>query len=90
VTYTDRDLSNPKTQTTFKEAASPAWIQDVLSAIYFVRAQKLNEGDVIPVAIRRRRGLQYRVIVGKREEVKLDLGVFKTVRLDAKVSDGAS
>lgn len=89
VTYTDRDLSNPKPQTTFKEAASPEWIQDVLSAIYFVRAQKLNEGDVIPLAISDG-GEVYNieVIVGKREEVKLDIGAFKTVRLDAKVFDG--
>ncbi|MFY9610821.1 MAG: DUF3108 domain-containing protein [Blastocatellia bacterium] len=89
VTYTDRDLSNAKAQPEFKEAASPAWIQDVLSAIYFVRAQKLNERDVIPVAISDG-GEVYNieVVVGKRDEVKLALGQFKTVRLDAKVFDG--
>lgn len=89
VTYTDRDLSNARAQPTFKEAASPAWIQDVLSAIYFVRAQKLNEGDVIPVPISDG-GKVYNaeVVVGKGEEMKLALGQFKTVRLDAKVFDG--
>ena len=89
VTYTDRDLSNPKSQPAFKEAASPAWIQDVLSTIYFVRARTLNEGDVIPVSISDG-GEVYNieVVVGKREEMKLALGQFKTVRLDAKVFDG--
>lgn len=89
VAYTDRDLSNAKAQPTIKEAASPAWIQDVLSAIYFVRAQKLNEGDVIPVPISDGGEVfNIEVVVGKRYEVKLALGQFKTVRLDAKVFDG--
>jgi uncharacterized protein DUF3108 len=89
VKYTDRDLSNPRSEPTFKEAVSPAWIQDVLSAIYFVRARKLNEGDVIPMPISDG-GEVYNVemVVGKREEMKLALGHFKTVRLDAKVFDG--
>lgn len=89
VTYSDRDLSKAGEPPTIKEAPSPPWIQDVLSAIYFVRAQKLNQGDVIPVAITDG-GAVYNVevVVGKREVVKLALGQFPTVRLDAKVFDG--
>jgi hypothetical protein len=89
VAYSDRDLSNVGATPTTKEAPSPPWIQDVLSAIYLVRAQKLNEGEVIPVAISDG-GEVYNieVVVGKRERLKLDLGQFNTVRLDAKVFDG--
>ncbi|HSO76730.1 MAG TPA: DUF3108 domain-containing protein [Blastocatellia bacterium] len=89
VTYSDRDLSKAGAPPTIKEAPSPPWIQDVLSAIYFVRAHKLKEGDVIPVAISDG-GEVYNVevVVGKREGVKLALGQFRTVRLDAKVFDG--
>jgi hypothetical protein len=89
VTYTERNPSDIKTPSKIKEAASPVWIQDVLSAIYFVRTQKLMEGDVIPIPISDG-GDVYNidVVVGKREELKSDLGKFKTVRLDAKVFDG--
>src|SRR5262245_3338398 len=51
ITYSDRDLANAKSEPKLKEKASPSWIQDLLSAIYFVRTQPLNEGDVIPVPI---------------------------------------
>lgn len=89
VTYSDRDLSNARALPTTKEAPSPTWIQDVLSAIYFVRAQKLNEGEVIPVAISDG-GEVYNVevVVGKREGIRLALGQFSTVRLEARVFDG--
>lgn len=89
VTYTERDLSDPKAQPKVKEAGSPAWTQDVLSAIYFLRAQKLDEGDVIAIPISDAADIyNIEVVVGKREELKLDLGNFKAARLDAKVFDG--
>jgi hypothetical protein len=89
VTYTERDLSDTKAQPKVKEAGSPAWTQDVLSAMYFLRAQKLNEGDVIAIPISDAADIyNIEVVVGKREELKLDLGNFKAARLDAKVFDG--
>jgi hypothetical protein len=51
VTYTDRDLANTTTKPTVKEAASPTWIQDLLSAIYYMRLANYKEGDVIPIPI---------------------------------------
>ncbi|HWO00740.1 MAG TPA: DUF3108 domain-containing protein [Blastocatellia bacterium] len=89
VSYTDRDLSSPKATPKVKEASSPPWIQDVLSAIYLVRALTLKEGEVIPIPISDS-GAVYTVeaVVGKREEVKVALGTFKTIQLDAKVFDG--
>ncbi len=89
VTYTDRDLLKPKSEPTVKEKPSPLWVQDLLSAIYFVRAQPLKEGDVVSVPISDAAEIHnIEVVVGKREEVKTALGRFKAVQLNAKVFDG--
>ena len=89
VTYIDRDLSQSTGEANVKEASSPSWIQDILSATYFVRTQKLNQGDVIQVPISDG-GQVYNieVVVGRREEVKVNSIKFKTIMLDAKVFDG--
>lgn len=89
VTYTDRDLANSKSAAKVKEKPSPTWIQDLLSAIYFVRTQPLKEGDVIPVPISDG-GEVYNieVIAGKHEEIKTGAGKFKAIQLNAKVFDG--
>ena len=89
VTYTDRDLANEKTAPKIKEKPSPSWVQDLLSAIYFVRTQPLREGDVLTVPISDG-GEVYKIdiVAGKREEIKTDAGKFKTIQLNAKVFDG--
>lgn len=89
VTYIDRDLSKSAGEAKVKEASSPSWIQDILSATYFVRTQRLNQGDVIQVPISDG-GQVYNieVVVGRREEVKVNSIKFKAIILDAKVFDG--
>lgn len=89
VTFTDRDLTDAKAEPKIKQAPSPAWIQDMISACYFVRTQKLHDGDVIAIPISDG-GAVYNieVIVEKREEIKVDAGKFKAIRLNAKVFDG--
>jgi hypothetical protein len=61
----------------------------MLSACYFVRTQKLDEGEAISMPITDE-GKVYNieVVAGKREDVKVDAGRFKTIRLDAKIFDG--
>ncbi len=89
VTYTDRDLVNEKAEPRVHETAAPTWVQDTLSACYFVRTQKLNQGDVISVPISD--GPQVYnidVIVGKREKIKVDARKFDTVVLEVKAFDG--
>ncbi len=89
VTFTERDLANAKAEPKIKQAVSPSWIQDMLSACYFVRTQKLNEGDVIPIPISDGGQIyNIEVVVGKREEVKVDAGKFKAIKLNAKIFDG--
>jgi hypothetical protein len=89
VTYTDRDLANSKNTPKVKEKASPRWIQDLLSTIYFVRAQPLREGDVIAVPISDA-GEVYNieVIAGKREEIKTGGKKYTVIQLNAKVFGG--
>ena len=89
VIYTDRDLTSTKSEPKIKEKSSPIWIQDLLSTIYFVRAQPLKEGDVIQVPISDG-GHVYNieVIAGKREEIKSGGTKYKAIQLNAKVFDG--
>jgi uncharacterized protein DUF3108 len=89
VRYTDRDLANEKTEPKIKEKPSPSWVQDLLSAIYFVRTQQLKEGDVLAVPISEG-GEVYNIdiVVGKREEIKTVAGKFKAIQLNAKVFGG--
>jgi uncharacterized protein DUF3108 len=89
VTYTDRDLANPKIEPKIKEKPAPAWIQDLLSTIYFVRTQPLKETDVIPVPISDGGDIyNIEVIAVKREEIKTGAGKFNAIQLNAKVFDG--
>lgn len=89
VTFTDRDLVNPNAEPKTRQAASPAWIQDMISACYFVRTQKLHDGDVMAIPISDGGAVYHiEVVVEKREEVKVDAGKFKAIRLNAKVFDG--
>jgi len=89
VTYSDLDLASKKSTPKVKEKPSPSWIQDLLSAIYYVRAQSLKEGDVIPVPISDA-GEVYNIeiVTGKREEVKTSTGKVSAILLNAKVFDG--
>lgn len=89
VRFTHRDLTKEKDERRVNESDSPSWLQDMLSACYFIRTQKLDEGDVISIPISDE-GKVYtiEVIVGKREEVKVDAGKFRTIKLDAKIFDG--
>ena len=90
VTYTDRDLANTASKPTVKEAASPTWIQDLLSAIYYMRLANFKEGNVIPIPISDG-GVVYNIellVLGKREEITVGAGKFKTILLEARIFDG--
>jgi len=89
VIYTDRNLADSSAKPAVKEEVSPRWILDLLSAVYFLRAQKLEEGSTIPVPISDAcKVYNIDVVVEKREELKVDAGRFNTVKLDVKAFDG--
>jgi hypothetical protein len=87
--YTDRDLANTKSVPEVKEGNGPLWIQDTISALYFLRTLKLEQGKVIAIPITDY-GQVYNIeiVVGKSEEIRVDAGKFKTIMLDAKIFDG--
>lgn len=89
VVYTERNLSDASAKPTVKEGVSPAWMLDILSAIYYLRVQKLEAGNIITVPVSEA-GKTYNidVVVGKREEIKVDAGKFEAVKLDVKAFDG--
>lgn len=89
VIYTEKNLLDKSSPPKVKEADSPAWMLDVLSAIYYLRTQKLEQGKTIPLPLSEG-GNAYGVeaIVIGREEVKVSAGKFRAVKLDVKAFDG--
>ena len=87
--YVERDLKDRSVAPKTKERKAPEWLQDIVSMCFFFRTRDLKEGAVFPIALTDT-GEVYNVefVVGKREEVKIDAGTFKTVMLDAKIFDG--
>ncbi len=89
VIYTERNLADKNAKPKVKESESPNWIQDLLSAVYFLRTQPLVVGSTTAVPISDA-GKVYNVdvIARQREEIKVDAGKFKTVKLDVKAFEG--
>lgn len=89
VIYTEKNLLDKSSQPKVKEADSPAWMLDVLSAIYYLRTQKMEPGKTIPLPLSEG-GKAYNVeaTVTGREEVKVAAGKFRAVKLDVLAFDG--
>jgi hypothetical protein len=87
--YSERDLNNASAEPKVKQADSPRWVQDLLSAVYFARTQRLKEGGKIAVPISDG-GKLYNIelIAGKHEEIKTGAGKFNALQLDAKIFNG--
>jgi hypothetical protein len=88
VTYSERDLtkgSGPK----IKQADSPKWVHDALSAIYFARTLPLKEGSSFTIPISGEgRVYHIEVVVKDREQIAANSVNFRAVRLEAKIFDG--
>lgn len=84
----EKDL---KTGATVRNAQfpTPACVQDILSALYYVRARPMNIGQLIDVPINDgSKTIQLRVEVQAEEDVKTDLGVIRAIRVEPAVFDG--
>jgi hypothetical protein len=89
VIYSEKNLLNKTAQPKVKEADSPAWVLDVLSAIYYLRAMKLEQGKIIPIPLSEGGNVyNVEVIVVGVEEIKVDAGKFRAIKLDVKAFDG--
>lgn len=89
VTYIERDLISESTPPKVKEAESPSWVQDALSAIYLVRTKSLKEGERITVPISdAAKVYNIEVVAVGIDNIKVDAGRFKAMKLDAKIFGG--
>ena len=89
MTYTFHNAADKDSAPQTKELPSPGWAQDILSVFYFARTQDLKDGAVIPLPILFEGNLHNtEMVVEKREEVKVDAGKFKAIKVNAKVFSG--
>ena len=88
-TYTVKDLSRKPLADKLVRAESPAWVQDLLSAVYYIRARRLNEGDKITIPIIEAARLYHiDVVAGKHEEVAAGKSKYRALRLDVMAFGG--
>jgi len=86
VKYLTTDLNKPGAPPRAKPLPRQDGMLSLLSAIYFVRLQKLKEGQMISFPVSTdEENYQFDILVGKRESLKTDCGKVKTVRLEPKL-----
>jgi hypothetical protein len=86
VKYLTIDANNPAAQRRAKPLPREEGMLSLLSAIYFVRLQKLKEGQMITFPVSSdETNYQFEVFVGKRESIKTDCGKVKTVKLEPRL-----
>jgi len=89
VKFTAKDLNNAQAPPREKSAVREEGMLDLISAFYFVRLQKLKEGQLVRFPVNDD-GVNYwfDVVVGKREKLKTECGKVKTIRLEPKLFHG--
>jgi hypothetical protein len=86
VKYLTTDLIKPDAPPRAKPLPLEDGMLSLLSAIYFVRLQKLKEGEMLTFPVSAdEANYQFEVLVGKRESLKTECGKVKTVRLEPKL-----
>jgi hypothetical protein len=86
VKYLTTDLTKPDAPPRAKPLPREDGMLTLLSAIYFVRLQKLKEGQMLSFPVSAdEANYQFEVLVGKRESLKTECGKVKTVRLEPKL-----
>jgi hypothetical protein len=83
VKYTASDLNNKTAAPKEKSAVREEGMLDLLSAFYFVRLQKLKEGQLIRFPVNDDGdNFQFDIVVGKQEKLKTDCGKIKTIKIE--------
>jgi hypothetical protein len=86
VKYLTTDLKKPDAPPRAKPLPREDGMLSLVSAIYFVRLQKLKEGQMLSFPVSDgEANYQFEILVGKRESLKTDCGKVKTVRLEPKL-----
>ncbi len=80
------DLNKPESPPREKTLARPEGSLDLLSAFYFVRLQKLKEGQMLRFPVSDD-GVNYTfdIVVGKPDKLKTECGEVKAVRIEPKL-----
>jgi hypothetical protein len=86
VRYLTTDLAKPDAPPRAKPLPREDGMLGLLAAIYFVRLQKLKEGQMLSFPVSAdEANYQFEVLVGKRESLKTECGKVKTVKLEPKL-----
>ncbi len=86
VNYKSNDLTKPQAEAKIKTLPRQDGMLDLLSAFYFVRLQKLKEGELLRFPVSDD-GVNYtfNVVVGKKEQLKTDCGKLNTIKIEPKL-----
>jgi hypothetical protein len=89
VKFTAKDLNNAQAAPREKSAVREDGMVDLLSAFYFVRLQKLKEGQLVRFPVNDD-GVNYwfDTIVGKHEKLKTECGKVKTIKIQPQLFNG--
>lgn len=86
VKYLTTDLKKPDAMPRATRQPREDGMLSLLSAIYFVRLQKLKEGQMLSFPVSDgEANYKFEILVGKRESLKTECGKVKTVRLEPKL-----
>ncbi|MDX2043596.1 MAG: DUF3108 domain-containing protein [Acidobacteriota bacterium] len=86
VKYVANDLNNKQAAPKEKSVVREDGMLDLLSAFYFVRLQKLKEGQLIRFPVNDDGdNFWFDIVVGKPEKLKTDCGKIKTIKIEPKL-----
>jgi len=90
VRYTVSNPAVPTQPVSSTTAESRPWVQDVVSALYFARTRKLKNDNREVAFYISDEGKSYHIGIARlgAEEIKTDVGTFKTFKVDARIFDG--
>jgi len=85
----ERDLNQPQGQPKHAESDIPPCVEDVVTAFYYLRRQKLEVGHTIELPVNDGSKTQRVVVdVQAREKVQTPMGTFDAFRVEPKVFNG--
>ncbi len=84
--WQDRDLSVPESPVRRAQVQTPGCVQDVLSALFYMRSQPFVLGKTVHFPLQDN-GKIYNIVVEiqQRETIKTDAGTFSAIRVEPKV-----
>src|SRR5262249_13846399 len=86
IQLTTNDLTKPQLPPREKKFERKEGTVDVLTSFYFVRLQKLKEGEALRFPVFDDDQIyEFEIVVGKREKLSTECGKVKTIRLEPKL-----